>query len=86
MRSNGQYSEEFGLGVGVHQGSVLRPLLFILAQEVLSRNFRTGLPWELLYADDLELIAGTKVECIFKLKAWKDARESNGLYINMKKT
>ena len=27
----GQYSEEFGMGVGVHQGSVLSPLLFIYA-------------------------------------------------------
>ena len=86
VRANGQYSEEFGLGVGVHQGSVLRPLLFILAQEVLSRKFRTGLPWELLYADDLVLVGDTQVECIFKLKAWKDAMESNGPCVNMKKT
>ena len=28
IRVNGQYSEEFGVGIGVHQGSVLSPLLF----------------------------------------------------------
>ena len=50
---SGQYSEEFGVGVGVHQGSVLSPLLFILVLEALSHEFRTGVPWELLYADDL---------------------------------
>ena len=43
-------SEEFEVKVGVHQGSVLRLLLFIIA---LSREFRSGVPWEDLYADDL---------------------------------
>ena len=57
VRVNGQYSEEFG--VGVHQGSVLSPLLFILVLEALSQEFRTGVPWELLYADDLAMIADT---------------------------
>ena len=52
VRVNGQYSEEFDVKVGVHQGSVLSPLLFILVLEALSRKFRTGVPWELLYADD----------------------------------
>ena len=42
-------SKEFGIKIGVHQGSVLRPLLFIIVLEALSREFRCGLPWELLY-------------------------------------
>ena len=40
----------------MHQGSVLSPLLFILVLEALSRQFRTGVPWEFLYADDLAVI------------------------------
>ena len=50
-------SEDFTVSVGVHQGSVLSPLLLIIVLEALSRDFRVGLPWELLYADDLVLIA-----------------------------
>lgn len=63
---HGQYSVEFD--VGVHQGSVLRPLLFLLALEALSRKFRTGVPWELLYVNDLVLIVDTLDEYVAKLK------------------
>ena len=52
-------SKGFRVKVGVHQGSVLSPLLFVIVLEALSREFRTGLPMELLYADDLVLMAET---------------------------
>ena len=53
VRVGDGYSEAIGVGVGVHQGSVLSPLLFIIVLEATSREFRTGCPRELLYADDL---------------------------------
>ena len=56
VRVNGQYSSVFGVKVGVHQGSVLSLLLFIIVMEALSREFRTGCLWELLYADDLVIV------------------------------
>ena len=71
VKSRVRVNGEFGVGVGVHQGSVLSPLLFILVLEELSHKFRTGVPWELLYADDLEIIADTLEECLSKLKAWR---------------
>ena len=45
VRVGSEYSEEFEVGVGVHQGSVLSPLLFIIVLEALSRYFRVGVPW-----------------------------------------
>ena len=86
VRVNGQLSEEFEVKVGVHQGSVLSPLLFILVLEALSREFRTGVPWELLYADDLVIMADTLDECIARFKAWKAGMEQKGLRVNMRKT
>ena len=59
---NGTAGDAFGVKVGVHQGSVLSPLLFIIVMEALSRDFRVGLPWELLYADDMALIAESLVD------------------------
>ena len=68
VRINNQLSDELGVNVGVHQRSVLSPLLFILVLEAFSREFRTGFPWELLYADDLVLISESLDDCISKFK------------------
>ena len=68
IRINNQLSDEFAVNVGVHQASVLSPLLFILVFEALSRELRTGVPWELLYADDLVLISESLEDCISKFK------------------
>ena len=37
--------------------SVYWSVLFVIVMEALSREFRVALPWELLYADDLVVIA-----------------------------
>ena len=80
------YSEEFEVKVGVHQGSVLSPLLFIIVLEALSREFRSGVPWEDLYADDLVIIAESLEECVRRLLTWKEAMEKKGLRVNAEKT
>ena len=73
--------------VGVHQGSVLSPLLFVIVLEALSREFRTGCPCECLYADDLVIIADTMDELLYKLDLWKKKHlEAKGLRVNMGKT
>ena len=59
------------MSVGVHQGSVFNPLLFIIVMEALSREFRVGCPWELLYADDLVIVSESLDDLKLKLKTWK---------------
>ena len=86
VRVDNCYSDSFDVNVGVHQGSVLSPLLFIIVLEALSQEFRTGSPWELLYADDLVITAETIEELSQKLNAWKVNLENKGLRVNMKKT
>ena len=77
---------EFDVKVGVHQGSVLSPLLFIIVLEALSSEFRIGTPWELLYADDLVLVAVTEDELRRKVDNWKEKLEIKGLRVNVLKT
>ena len=51
-------SEEFGVRFGVHQGSVLSPLIFAIVVDVVTEHTREGLLLnEILYADDLVLMS-----------------------------
>ena len=56
-------------------------MLFVIVMEALSREFRVALPWELLYADDLAVIAETEEELIKRLNEWKDNVESKGMRV-----
>ncbi len=86
VKLKGGESKEFEVQVGVHQGSVLSPLLFTIVLEALSKEFRKGLPWELLYADDLALMAESRAELLVKIQRWKEGMERKGLRVNMGKT
>ena len=81
------YSEEFEVKVGVHQGSVLSPLLFITELEDLSREFlHCGVQWEDHYANDLVIITESLEECVRRLLTGKEAMEEKGLTVNAGKT
>ena len=43
-------------------------------------------PWELLYADDLAVIAETQEDLIKRLNEWKNNVENRGMRVNMNKT
>ena len=50
-------SEEFGVRVGVHQGSALSLLIFAIVVDVVTERAREELLNEILYADDLVLMS-----------------------------
>ena len=47
-------------------------MLFVIVMEALPREFRVALPWELLYADDLVVIAETEEDLIKRLNECGD--------------
>jgi len=79
-------SSRFEVKVGMDQGSALSPLLFVIVTEAISTEFRVALPWELLYADDLVVIAETQEDLIKRLNEWKNNVENRGMRVNMNKT
>jgi len=60
-------------------------LLFCDCHRSFIREFRVALSWELLYADDLVVIAETEDYLIKRLNEWKDNVENIGVTVNMNK-
>ena len=54
--------------------------------EAVTHNVREGLPWEMLYADDLVLVRKCKEELKEKLRKWNKCLKDKGLKINEDKT
>ena len=74
------------ISVGVHRGSMLSLLLFIIVVEDLSCEFRNGCTWKLLYTDDLVIVDESHGELKVRLKVWKDRLEEKRLKVNVWKT
>ena len=79
-------TEAFPVEVGLHQGSALSPFLFLVVIDTLTRELRDNELWELLFADDLVIIADTEEEVQERFSMWKRALEQKGLKVNLGKT
>ena len=85
VRVGSELSKEFLVQVGVHQGSVLSPLILAIAVDVISENARDQLINEILYANDLVLISESMENLKEKFFKCKEAFKSKGLKVNLKK-
>ena len=70
IRQGSELSEQFLVQGGVHQGSVLSPLLFAITVDVIIENAREGLMNKILIADDLALMSVIieKLKEVFKME------------------
>ena len=79
-------TQRFEIRVGVHQGSCLSPLLFIIVMDAVSELIRRDVPWDMLYADDLIVADDSAMNLQARFLGWQKALESKGLKINASKT
>ena len=82
VRTDAGLSESFEVNVGLHQRSVLSPLLFAAVLDVVSSEARSGLPSEFLYADDLVLMAPTMEQLGRRVAEWRACLLDKGLKVN----
>ena len=78
-------TEYFPIEVGLHQGSALSPLSFIIIMDVLTENIEKDPPWAMMFADDLVLCAITREEVEEDLETWRVVFGRHGLKISRTK-
>ena len=86
VRSAAGLTEEFKVGVGLHQGSALSPFLFVVIMDRLTENIRKDAPWDMLFADDIVLCRQNHRELEEDLEIWRNALERRGLKVSRSKT
>ena len=86
VKSVAGMTEDFDVRVGLHQGSALSPFLFNVVFDVLTEGVRRGVPWDIMYADDVVLVGETKREVEERTEEWRAVLESRGMRISRSKT
>ena len=80
-------SEEFEVKIGLRQGCVLSPLMFIAVLDLIIRKtvVKDAMK-KLLYAGDLTLVANGKHELQETMEEWNGLFTKHGLNLNLEKT
>ena len=86
VRSAAGLTEEFKVGVGLHQGSPLSPFLFAIIMDKLMEDIRRDAPWDMLFADDIVLSRQNCRKLEDDLEFCRYALERRGLKVSRSKT
>ena len=56
VRTPGGVTNDFFVGMGLHQRFALSPFLFTLVIDELTKGIQDGLPWCMLFVDNIVLV------------------------------
>ena len=80
-------TDSFPIEVGLHQGSALSPFLFLVVLDTITMDLRKdGELWELLFANELVIMADTEEELQQRYLVWKNSLERKGMKVNTQNT
>jgi hypothetical protein len=68
VRTSDGDTNVFPINIGLHQGSALSTYLFALVMDEVTRDIEGGIPWCMLFADDVVLVDESRTVVDQKLK------------------
>ena len=78
VRTCGGITSDFSITIGLHHGSALSPFLFAIVMDELTIAIQDGIPWRMLFADDIVLVDEMRSGVNAKLELWRQTLESRG--------
>jgi hypothetical protein len=64
-------TNDFPINIELHQGSTLSPYLFTFVMDEVTRDIESGIPWCMLFIDDVILVDESRTEIDQKLELWR---------------
>jgi hypothetical protein len=71
VRTSDKDTNDFSINIGLHQRSALSPYLFALVMDEVTRDIQCGIPWCILFADDVILMDESTTGVDQKLELWR---------------
>jgi hypothetical protein len=79
-------TNDFSINIGLHQGSALSSYLFALVIDEVTIDIQDGIPWCMLFVDDVVLVEESMTKVDQKLKLWRQTLEVKCFRLNRSKT
>jgi hypothetical protein len=71
VQTSDRDTNDFPINIGLHQGSALSPYLFALMMIEVIRDIQGGIPWCMLFVDDVVFMDESRTEVDQKLELWR---------------
>jgi hypothetical protein len=85
VRTSDEDTNDFPINIGLHQGSALSPYLFALGMDEVTRDIQ-GIPWCMLFADDVVLVDESRTGVDHKLELWRRTLKAKGFRLSRSKS
>jgi hypothetical protein len=86
VRTSDGDTNDFPINIWLHQGSALSPYLFALVMDEVTRDIQGGIPWCMLFTDDVVLVDESRMRIDQRLELWRRTLEAKGFRLSRSKT
>jgi hypothetical protein len=76
VRTSDGDTNDFPINIELYQGSALGPYLFALVMDEVTKDIQCGIPWYMLFADDVVLVDESRTKVDQKLELWRRTLEA----------